>query len=253
MTDTSSVFVCFPFDYWLSCWRPQNAMMQPLNDTSEPGPQHQCTLRGRLQACHWLIVWHARVALVCERAVNGAFVLESGQQELIDSQDFTVCLESLILAKCINVAITVHGETQFWTKSAAFTALCVSGKSWWSHESMSCKHQQTIFLEGPRELQEPDLHCADEFNESHALILHSLFAAHQHLQWNYELLQGDLEDYRIMQDCQLRAVWLCLTPPLEQRRRSRTQLSQRGWGFAGVLCWSEALILNGKSFTKESQ
>eukprot|EP00434_Breviolum_minutum_P009760 symbB.v1.2.008593.t1/scaffold523.1/size192511/15 len=36
--------------------QPQNAMMQPLNDTSE-------------------------VALVCERAVNGAFVLESGQQE----------------------------------------------------------------------------------------------------------------------------------------------------------------------------
>lgn len=70
---------------------------------------------------------------------------------------------------------------------------------------MSRKHQQTIFLEGPRELQEPDLHCADEFNESHALILHSL-SAHQHLQWNYELLQGDLEDYRIMQDCQLRAV-----------------------------------------------
>ena len=54
----ASAFACFRFDYWLSCTRPQNAMMQPLSDTSEPGPQLQSngSWRGRAEACHSLIV-----------------------------------------------------------------------------------------------------------------------------------------------------------------------------------------------------
>ena len=61
------------------------------------------------------------MALVCERAVNGAFVLESGQQELVDSQDSTVCREILILFYVSTWPI--HGETQLWTNSAAGSRL----------------------------------------------------------------------------------------------------------------------------------
>ena len=52
----ASVFACFRFDYWLSCTRPQNAMMQPLSDTSEPGPQLQSNGSSGKSGCHSLIV-----------------------------------------------------------------------------------------------------------------------------------------------------------------------------------------------------
>lgn len=107
------------------------------------------------------------------------------------SRLYCMYMERFWFLQCVSTW-PLHGETEFWTNSAAASrrSLCVLVETF-----------------RPRELQEPDLHCADEFNESHALILYSLSA--HHLRWNYELLQGDLEDYRIMQDCRLRAVWLC--------------------------------------------
>ena len=89
-------------------------MMQPLNDTSESGPQQSkrsiaqfqsmCILflydptRFSFSSCLlsfwfvWIELIGSRAALVCERAVSGAFVLESGQQaSLLLQQAKPVC------------------------------------------------------------------------------------------------------------------------------------------------------------------